>query len=57
MKRLKLLTYAFAIASFFTLTSCGEDAILEEIIENTALGSPTLETEGQSDDDTPPSSN
>lgn len=56
MKRLKFLSYAFILTAVFTLSSCAEDAILEEIIDNTELGAPSLDTE-EDDDDTPPSAN
>ena len=54
MKRLKFLSYAFILIAVFTLSSCAEDAILEEIIDNTELGAPTLENgEGSEKDDVP----
>lgn len=49
MKRLKFLSYAFILTAVFTLSSCAEDAILEEIIDNTELGAPSLDT-GEGDD-------
>lgn len=58
MKRLKFLSYAFILIAVFTLSSCAEDAILEEIIDNTELGAPSLENEDDEDDGTtPPSAN
>ncbi len=51
MKRLKFLSYAFILTAVFALSSCAEDAILEEIIDNTELGAPSLETEEDDDDD------
>lgn len=51
MKRLKFLSYAFILTAVFALSSCGEDAILEEIIDNTELGAPTLDTEDDDDKD------
>ncbi|MDW3192871.1 MAG: hypothetical protein R8G66_10920 [Cytophagales bacterium] len=55
MKRLKFLSYAFILISVFTLSSCAEDAILEEIIDNTELGVPSLDTDDEDEGDTPPS--
>lgn len=55
MKRLKYLSYAFILTAVFALSSCAEDAILEEIIDNTELGAPSLETEdGDRDKDPTP---
>lgn len=55
MKRIKFLSYAFILTAVFTLSSCAEDAILEEIIDNTELGAPSLETGDDEDDgDNPP---
>lgn len=56
MKRIKFLSYAFILTAVFALSSCAEDAILEEIIDNTELGAPSLDTEDD-DDVTPPPSN
>ena len=53
MKKLKLLSYAFILTAVFALTSCAEDAILEEIIDNTELGAPAFEGEGAEKDDIP----
>ena len=54
MKRLKFLSYAFILIAVFTLSSCAEDAILEEIIDNTELGAPSLETDDDPDEDDEP---
>lgn len=57
MKRLKYLSYAFILTAVFALSSCAEDAILEEIIDNTELGAPTLDGgEGDENEDAPPTS-
>ena len=50
MKRLKFLSYTFILTAVFTLSSCAEDAILEEIIDNTELGAPSLEGTDEDDD-------
>ncbi len=56
MKRIKLLSYGLVLIAFFSLSSCTEDAILDEIIDNTELQGPTLETgEDDGDDDGTPS--
>lgn len=56
MKRLKFFSYAFILTALFALSSCGEDAILEEIIDNTELGVPTLDnTDDVDEDPVPPS--
>ncbi|MEM9328395.1 MAG: hypothetical protein AAGA85_22190 [Bacteroidota bacterium] len=41
MKRLKLAAIAFAFAGL--LASCGEDTIMEEIIEEAEIGSPSYD--------------
>lgn len=58
MKRIKFLSYAFILTALFALSSCAEDAILEEIIDNTELGAPTLDGDPEEGDgDEPPSNN
>ena len=54
MKRFKFLSYALVLTAIFALTSCGEDAILEEIIDNTELGAPTLDTDEEDQKDADP---
>ncbi len=48
MKRLKLATIALSFMFVVGLSACGEDAIMDEIIDNAELNSPTFET-GNSD--------
>ncbi len=50
MKRFKFFSYVLVLIAFFSLSACGEDAVLQEIIDNTELNAP-LETTGQSGDD------
>jgi len=54
MKRIKLLTYAFALIAFFSLSACGEDSNFTEIIDNAELQSPTFNTTGDENDGTKP---
>ena len=53
MKRIKLLSYGFVLIALFSLSACGEDTNLTEIIDNTELQGPTFETEGDDEDEHP----
>jgi len=53
MKRIKLLSYGFVLIALFSLSACGEDTNLTEIIDNTELQGPTLETGDDDHDDVP----
>ncbi len=56
MKRLKLATIALSFMFVVGLSSCGEDTVMEEIIDNAELNSPSFETGQRPGTQKPPGS-